>query len=404
MIGLSRQTAGRLKLLLGEQEGGRGNSIRGPGERWVYVRCTDATAAGGSGVDAQCYPGVIVNPASVATEQEELGLVWLTLLEGTSVGVPAADIVYVGVMTGFHSIGGDERPRVFASQNTVTLMASDCTPVLVSAREIFTTAPSPPSPPATPTITATLTGRAEPSGPYPEGTLVNFQVSGITGGTGPYDVDIEFGDGDSDSDTGVSSEAYFAHAYPDAGLYYPRVTITDSGTETSGPIGVSNGDGTRHYNIVADPGGVRRPTTYVLDAAFAAAADATLNDITGTDVDLIFALAPGVYQFAGELYCNTDATGGAKVAMVFGGSLSSILYELRAQNLTSRAFVMASRQTASGSSDSFNTPTVATVYVSGTITVTAAGNLSVQFSQESASGTSTVLAGSWFTVSPSAVR
>lgn len=278
--------------------------------------------------------------------------------------------------------------------STVTVLTEGCEPLEITG--CFETGTSPPPPPLpTPSLAVAFTGIPEPSGPHPVNTTIRYHVT-FSGGTGPYDVAIEFGDGDDDSATGAASESFFAHQYTAAGSVYPRVVVTDSLGATSGPVGASNGNGTGRWDFVADAGTVRRPATLVTAADFAAAADTTLNDVTGLEHDL----RPGTYQFEGELYCTLDATGGGKFAVAFGGTASSILYELHGINLASKVALLGTRHTSSGSSDNTVGPTSATVYVSGSLVVTAAGTLAPQFAQQASSGTSTVLAGSWFTVAP----
>lgn len=90
----------------------------------VLVRCTSATAAGGTetGHD-QCYPAKVLNVNSLVANQAEEALVWLTLLDGGStaspvtVAVPVAGNAYYGVFSGsfdpFPAGASDPRPRVF---------------------------------------------------------------------------------------------------------------------------------------------------------------------------------------------------------------------------------------------------------------------------------------------------
>lgn len=83
----------------------------------LLVRCTSATAAGGSGVSAECYPAVVIDPHSdeLVTDQPELGNVWLTVMSSGGPAVPVADKEYHGLMSGTHTEGSDTRPRVFAA-------------------------------------------------------------------------------------------------------------------------------------------------------------------------------------------------------------------------------------------------------------------------------------------------
>jgi hypothetical protein len=84
----------------------------------LLVKCTSATAASGSGVGAQCYPAVVLDPDSsvVVASQPTLGEVWLTVIDSSgSVVVPTSGGWYHGLMAGTFDDDGDERPRVFAA-------------------------------------------------------------------------------------------------------------------------------------------------------------------------------------------------------------------------------------------------------------------------------------------------
>lgn len=116
---LSKHTGAQLKQVIAHRGGGGGDKRpagTGSGNRdSVFVRCTSATAADTSGVGAQCYPGIIVDPQSDQTSQPTLGTVWLTVLTtGSSVGVPVNNQVYECLLTGrVEAAAGDVRPRAF---------------------------------------------------------------------------------------------------------------------------------------------------------------------------------------------------------------------------------------------------------------------------------------------------
>jgi hypothetical protein len=114
-VALTQNTASRLKRLLGDQDGGEGGPAAGVGGQGsALVRCTSTTAAGGAGAAAQCYPGVLVDPAADLTAQGELGTVWLTLLgDAAAVRVPTLNRIYAVLVAGYLTISGDTRPRVF---------------------------------------------------------------------------------------------------------------------------------------------------------------------------------------------------------------------------------------------------------------------------------------------------
>lgn len=114
----SAQTVSRIKRQLAENPPAPVGTYTGAGRAlWVIVRCTSATAAAGSGVGAQCYPGRLTQPRSeaLAANQPSGGAVWLTLIEGTAAVAPESGKTYVGILVGNLSIGGDDRPRVIAA-------------------------------------------------------------------------------------------------------------------------------------------------------------------------------------------------------------------------------------------------------------------------------------------------
>jgi hypothetical protein len=117
-VALREQTAGRLMRRLGEIPSGAG--FRSPGrggDATVLVRCTGDEPAAGSGVGAECYPGVVVrNAASLeVADQVDAGAVWLTVLSGTAAAQPAAGGLYWCQLAGPVELDGVTRPRAFGT-------------------------------------------------------------------------------------------------------------------------------------------------------------------------------------------------------------------------------------------------------------------------------------------------
>jgi hypothetical protein len=122
----------------------------------------------------------------------------------------------------------------------------------------------------------------------------------------------------------------------------------------------------------------------------------TLADITGLSANVA---AGRTYSFEAVLFLTLDATGLGKIAI--GGTAT-------ATNIAFDGWCSRAAQTSMlslGFINSMGTATTAisvnsikTVTLRGTITVNAAGTLTVQLAQSSASGTSSVLVGSTFTV------
>jgi hypothetical protein len=117
----------------------------------------------------------------------------------------------------------------------------------------------------------------------------------------------------------------------------------------------------------------------------------TLADVTG----LSFSVAAGkTYKIFAQLFVTADATGGLKVALSGTATLTAARYKIRAVNNGTNEDVLNDVKTALNSSSGHAGATAAEVIVEGVITVNAAGTLTVQFAQNAANGTSSVLVGS----------
>lgn len=125
---LSERTAARLLRMLNAHEGGSAPRRGGArGASWKLVRCTSATPVGGDDVLDQCYPAVILSPASdYPAPPEELFPCLLTVLGDDAEAVaPTEGAVYGGLLTwevesdrtgsGSSTVNG--RPRVFAANS-----------------------------------------------------------------------------------------------------------------------------------------------------------------------------------------------------------------------------------------------------------------------------------------------
>jgi len=123
--------------------------------------------------------------------------------------------------------------------------------------------------------------------------------------------------------------------------------------------------------------------------------DTTLTNITGLSVTI---LAGRTYRFRAVLWVTANVTGGQKYAIGGGATATSIIYNIITVNNTTNAIVISSKQTALGGSAGQAAATDDFTTIDGMITVNAGGTLTVQFAQNAASGTSSVLVGSNFTV------
>jgi len=120
----------------------------------------------------------------------------------------------------------------------------------------------------------------------------------------------------------------------------------------------------------------------------------TLADITGLTANVA---AGKIYRFEAKLYTTSNVAGGVKVAIAGTATATAIVYE----GLTTDAgLITQSRGTALGTAvGAVTAVTAGYITISGTITVNAAGTLTVQFAQNASNGTaSSILVGSTFVI------
>lgn len=119
----------------------------------------------------------------------------------------------------------------------------------------------------------------------------------------------------------------------------------------------------------------------------------TLANITGLTANVA---AGATYRFEAILYTTSDVAGGVKVAIAGTSTATSVIYEAL---VTDAGLITQGRSTAMGTAvGSVTAVTAACIKITGTITVNAAGTLTVQFAENAATGTSSVLVGSTFVV------
>lgn len=158
----------------------------------------------------------------------------------------------------------------------------------------------------------------------------------------------------------------------------------------AGIVEVNNGSSTA-YRWLKKAGQVR--VTAQFDKT-----NTTLADVTGTSVAL---LSGQTYAFEFEANYDADVTGGQKWAIAYSSTTSAIEFYILSICDSSGLNVISARQTASGNSSTQAGCTAGHIRITGTLTTTGAGNLTVQFAQSAASGTSSVrTAGSFFNVWP----
>lgn len=135
-------------------------------------------------------------------------------------------------------------------------------------------------------------------------------------------------------------------------------------------------------------------TSHALSSAQLDKTDATFTTVPGLELNL----KKGRYQVFSVLYVAADGTGGHKYRLGGTALAARVVYQINALDNTTSGYVITSRQTGLGGAGAGATgATGLYVEITGTVEVTAAGTITVDFAQSSASGTSSVLDGSYLT-------
>jgi len=140
-------------------------------------------------------------------------------------------------------------------------------------------------------------------------------------------------------------------------------------------------------------GGMKR-----VSSDFAKTSDTTLANITGLSIN---AAASRTYLFEAILYTTSNVAGGVKFAIAGTATATSIVYQAVLWDGVGTATAVGTSRAAALATTVGDVTAVTTAYVriTGTITVNAAGTLTVQFAQNASNGAaSTVLRGSTFNV------
>lgn len=139
-----------------------------------------------------------------------------------------------------------------------------------------------------------------------------------------------------------------------------------------------------------------RSASYLrVQTQFDKVANTTLGDVTNLSATV---KASGKYIFEAVLFYDADAVGGQKYAIGGTCTATSIIYSIESINNDTNALVITSRQTALAGSSGQSGSTSGICRISGVIVVNAAGTLKVQFAQNAANGTSSILLGSYFKI------
>jgi hypothetical protein len=123
--------------------------------------------------------------------------------------------------------------------------------------------------------------------------------------------------------------------------------------------------------------------------------NATLANVTGLTATLG---AGKTYKFKAVLFVDCDVVGGQKYAIAGTATATNIIFQINSYDNSTNVNTINSRQSALAGSAGQAGTAVAYTEITGTITCNATGTLTVQFAQNTASGTSSILVGSSFTV------
>lgn len=166
------------------------------------------------------------------------------------------------------------------------------------------------------------------------------------------------------------------------------LTIADGKTLTASNTLTLTGTDSSSANLDSIPAKGRVATDVAITS------NATLADITGLSVSVA---AGKTYSFAAYLYTTSNVAGGVKIAI--GGTATATAITYDAMITDSGTTTQAARQTALGGAAGVTAVTAALCRVYGTITVNAAGTLTVQGAQNASNASaSTFLRGSSFRV------
>lgn len=124
-------------------------------------------------------------------------------------------------------------------------------------------------------------------------------------------------------------------------------------------------------------------------------ADYAKTNTALSNTGLTLLLGQGLWQFEAGLYVTPDATGGHKYAINGAATTSLLKYQINSIRNDTNANVINSRQTAFAGSAGAAGGTTIWTEIKGLARVTAYGPVGVEFAQNAASGTSSVLSGSY---------
>lgn len=181
------------------------------------------------------------------------------------------------------------------------------------------------------------------------------------------------------------------------GRYGFRWLTATNGAEDSEYVISTIQNGTLAEKVRVTPRGyVVSPGNARVTADFTKTTDTALATVTGLSVNVG---AGKTYHFEACLFYTADATGGTKFSIDGTATATDIRYQIAINTDGGTAFAAnPSTQTALNGSSGQAGATTGKVVISGTITVNAAGTLTVKFAQNASNGSSSVKRGSTFIV------
>jgi hypothetical protein len=174
------------------------------------------------------------------------------------------------------------------------------------------------------------------------------------------------------------------------------VTATNAAEDSEAFITTIQGGALQEKIIRFTPRGyVVSPGNTRVTADFTKTTDTTLANVTGLTANVA---AGKTYHFRAWLPYAADVTGGHKYAIAGTATATDIRYHIKTVDDASNLNVITSTQTALAGSAGQAGSTAGETIIEGTITVNAAGTLTVQFAQNASSGSSSVKRGATFIV------
>jgi hypothetical protein len=173
------------------------------------------------------------------------------------------------------------------------------------------------------------------------------------------------------------------------------VSTTSSPTTDIAQFIINDVNSSGTYAGVSSGGYLFDAGTKRVSSQFDKTNDTTLANVTGLSVNVV---ASKTYRFEAILYTTSNSGGGVKFAIGGTATATAIIYEAIVHDAA--AISAETRATSLGTAvGGVTAVTAANCRLTGTITVNAAGTLTLQFAQNASNGTaSSVLVGSTFTV------